>query len=107
MAGQIAIIGLGQIGASVGMALKQANSSLERVGFDTDKAVLQAAETLEVVDHAVSRLKDAVSAADIVLLCLPLGQLHETIKQIAGHLKPEAVVMDTAPLKASTAKWVQ
>ena len=46
MTGQIAIIGLGQIGASIGMALKQANSPLRRVGFDKDGAVARAAESL-------------------------------------------------------------
>src|SRR5512141_359408 len=107
MAGQIAIIGLGQIGASVGMALKQENSSLLRVGFDKDPAVARAAESIGVVDKVVTRLPDAVRDADIVLLCLPLGQLHETLKNITGYLKEDAVIMDTAPLKGSTIKWLQ
>ena len=42
MAGQIAIIGLGQIGASVGLALKEHHSSLLRLGFDKDIAVARA-----------------------------------------------------------------
>ena len=107
MAGQIAIIGLGQIGASVGMALKQQNSSLERLGFDKDIAVARAAETLGAVDRVITRLPDATRAADIVLLCLPLGEMHEMLKHISGHLKEDAVVMDTAPLKGSMTKWIQ
>ncbi len=106
MAGQIAIIGLGQIGASVGLALKEHNSSLQRLGFDKDIAVARAAEALGVVDRSVTRLSDAISAADIVLLCLPLGELHTSLKNIAGHLKDESVVMDTAPRKASTMTWL-
>ncbi len=101
MTGQIAIIGLGQIGASVGMALKQANSSLRRVGFDKDSAVSNAAPVAGAVDQTVRRLPDAIRDADIVLLALPLGAMPEMLKYIVPHLKENAVVLDTAPVKGS------
>ncbi len=104
MAGQIAIIGLGQIGASVGMALKKANSSLRRVGIDKDAGVLSGAEALGAIDQAVRRLPDAVREADIVLLALPLSQIPETLAHIAGHLKENVVVIETAPIKTALVK---
>ncbi len=103
MTGQIAIIGLGQIGASIGMALKQANSRLRRVGFDKDAAVARAAESLSAVDAVARRLADAIHEADIVVLALPLAGIQNAAKQIASWLKDGAVVMDTAPVKSSTA----
>ncbi len=107
MSGQIAIIGLGQIGASVGLALKQNNSSLHRLGFDKEIAVLNAAQSLGVVDQAVRRLPDAIRDADIVLLALPLGQIPEMMKYVVPHLKENAVVMDTAPVKSSVSKMMR
>jgi prephenate dehydrogenase len=104
MAGQIAIIGLGQIGGSVGMALKKANSSLRRVGFDKDAGVLSGAEALGAIDQGVRRLPDAVREADIVLLSLPLSQMPETLGHIARYLKENAVVIETAPVKAALVK---
>jgi prephenate dehydrogenase len=101
MSGQIAIIGLGRIGASVGMALKRANSSLRRVGFDKDAGVLRAAETLDVVDETVRRLPDAIRDADIVLLSLPLGEIPDILKHVSSHLKDSAVVMETSPVKTA------
>ena len=101
MAGQISIIGLGQIGGSVGMALKDANSSLRRVGFDKDAAVLNAAASLGAVDQSVRRLPDAVRDADIVLLALPLGEISEILRYVKPYLKENAVVMDTAPVKSA------
>lgn len=101
MTGQIAIIGLGQIGASIGMALKQANSPLRRVGFDKDAAVARAAESLSAVDQAARRLPDAIREADIVVLALPLAEIQDVARQIPGWLKESAVVMDTAPVKSS------
>ncbi len=103
MTGQIGIIGLGQIGASVGMALKQANSPLRRVGFDKDVAVARAAESLGVVDQSARRLADAIHDSDIVLLALPLGEMEAVARQIGGWLKENAVVMETAPVKSSIA----
>jgi prephenate dehydrogenase len=107
MTGQIAIIGLGQIGASVGMALKRNKSALQRLGFDKNTAVSSAALTVDVVDQVPRRLADTVRDADIILLCLPLGEVPLVLKQIASLLKPNAVVMDTGPLKGSTVKLMQ
>ncbi len=104
MPGQIAIIGLGQIGGSVGMALKKANSSLRRVGFDKNPSVLSAAEALGAIDQGARRLSDAIRDADIVLLSLPLSQIPEILGHIKGHLKESAVVMETAPVKTGLVK---
>lgn len=107
MVPQIAIIGLGQIGASAGMALKQAKSPLRRVGFDKDIAVARAAQSLDAVDQIATRLPDAVRDADIVLLALPLSQIHEMLTYIMPYLKENSVVMDTAPVKTSVTNAMQ
>jgi len=106
MTTQITIIGLGQIGASIGMALKDKKDSLQRVGFDKDPGVVRAAETLDVVDK-IKNLPEAVRDADIVLLCLPLGEMRATLQKIGLRLKTNAVVMDTAPLKGSMVEWTK
>jgi prephenate dehydrogenase len=104
MAPQIAIIGLGQIGASAGMALKEANSPLWRVGFDKDIGVARAAQTLGAVDDITTHLPDALRDADIVLLALPLGEIHQMLTYLFPYVKESAVVMDTAPVKGSLTK---
>ncbi len=106
MSAQLTIIGLGQIGASIGMALRDNNNALERVGFDKDGAVSRAAETLGVVNR-ITRLPEAVKNADIVILCLPLGEMRETLKLIGPALKDGTVVLDTAPIKRPMTKWAQ
>jgi prephenate dehydrogenase len=103
---QITIIGLGQIGGSIGMALQDKKTSLQRVGFDKDSGVAKAAESLGAVDQ-IKGLTAAVSEADIVLLCLPLGELQATIQKIGFHLKKNTVVMDTAPLKSPMLEWTK
>jgi prephenate dehydrogenase len=106
MSTQITIIGLGQIGASIGMALKDKKTSLQRVGYDKDQGVARAAETLGVVDQ-IKGIPDAVQDADIVMLCLPLGEMRSTLQKIGLRLKENAIVMDTAPLKSSMIEWTK
>lgn len=104
MTAQITIIGLGQIGTSIGMALKENKVAAKRVGFDRDLAVARAAASLDAVDE-IKRLLDAVETADVVLLCLPLSEMRETLRQIGPGLKESAVVMDTAPIKSCMLQW--
>lgn len=105
MSSQMTIVGLGQIGASIGLALKERGSSLRRVGVDIDPNVMKAAERLGAVDQTRSLVR-AVREADIVMLCLPMGELRETLKQIAPELKENAVVVDTVPMKEAVASWL-
>jgi len=105
MSTQITIIGLGQIGASIGMALKD-NKNIKRVGCDKDAAVVKAAQSLEVIDE-IQNLPKAVRDAAIVLLCLPLSEIRETLRQIAPWLADNAIVMDTAPIKSGVMQWAK
>src|SRR5258708_7490129 len=103
---KISIIGLGQIGASIGMALKERRDLFHRVGCDTDRAVAKAAPSLEVVDE-IQDLEGAVQDAGIILLSLPLGEMHAVLQKIGPRLRPGAVVMDTSPVKSAVFKWAQ
>lgn len=104
---QIAIIGLGQIGASIGMALSGHKDLVTRVGHDKVLAVARQAEKLDATDRTDSNLPNSVRNADLVLLCLPLDQIAETMQLIAADLKEGAVVMDTGPLKELAAGWAK
>jgi prephenate dehydrogenase len=103
---QITIIGLGQIGASIGMALGDKKTTLHRVGFDKDSGITRAAETLNVVDE-IKGIPDAVKDADIVLLCLPLGEMRSMLQKIGLRLKENAIVMDTSPVKTPMLEWTK
>jgi prephenate dehydrogenase len=102
---QITIIGLGQIGASVGLALEQYKTSIKRVGHDKKPDVSKAAQTQGAVDEVNFNLPSSVREADIVLLALPLNEIEETLRFIGPDLKEGAVVMDTAPVKGVVADW--
>jgi prephenate dehydrogenase len=102
---QITIIGLGQIGASFGLALQTRQEQLKRVGHDKEISIARQAEKLKAIDRVEVNLHRAVREADLVLLCLPVGQLQETMQMIAEDLKEGAVVMDTGPAKEVAFAW--
>jgi prephenate dehydrogenase len=102
---QITIIGLGQIGASFGLALQSQQELLKRVGHDKDLGIARQAEKMKAVDRVETNLHRSAQDADLVLLCLPVGQLQETMQMIAEDLKEGAVVMDTGPAKEMASAW--
>lgn len=102
---QITIVGLGQIGASVGLALKEHTELVTRIGHDRRFDIAKQAEKLGAVDRVVTNLPKSVRDADIVLLSLPVDQIRETMEYIAQDLKDGVVVMDTAPVKEVVAAW--
>ncbi len=107
MAIQMTIIGLGQIGASIGLALAERKDLLVRVGHDRDPGVARQALKLGAVDRMEINLPRSVENASIVVLSIPVDQIRETLAVIAPDLKEGCVVLDTAPIKATVADWAR
>jgi len=106
MTTQITLIGLGQIGASMGLALGSKKDLLLRVGYDREMKIARQAESIGAIDRVEAYLSKAVQGADLVVLAIPLSQIQETLELVVPHLRENAVVMDTAPLKKVVDTWV-
>lgn len=104
---QITIIGMGQIGTSIGLALSNHSDQVKRVGHDKEISIARRAEKMGALDRVDINIPHAVEEADIVVLSLPLDQIQEMLKIIAPYLREDAVVMDTAPAKGAVATWAQ
>jgi prephenate dehydrogenase len=107
MSVQITIVGLGQIGASVGLALGKRRSDIRRVGHDKNLEVAKKAQQIGAVDDTKFNLPASVREANIVLLSLPVQEVRATLEVIAPDLSEGAVVMDTTPLQESVAEWAR
>ncbi|NPV85261.1 MAG: prephenate dehydrogenase [Anaerolineae bacterium] len=105
MAMQITIIGLGQIGASVGLALSDHKGEIIRVGHDRQVETARKAERIGAVDKVALNLHRAVEDADIVLLALPVDEIRSVLEQVAQDLKEEAVVLDTSSCMEAVSAW--
>src|SRR6185369_7011023 len=106
MSVQITIIGLGQVGSSIGLALAE-QKSIKRVGHDKDYDVGRAAQKNGAIDEFKTNLPASVSEANVVILSLPLTEIQSTLKYIAQDLQEGTVVLDTAPSKGTVTKWYE
>jgi prephenate dehydrogenase len=107
MAVNVTIIGMGQIGTSIGLALADQTDQVRRIGHDKDVRLSKQAERMGAVDKAMINLPSAVREADLVVLALPTDQIRDTLSIIGSELKDSAVVMDTAPVKEVVASWAK
>ena len=104
---QITIIGLGQIGASIGLALKARGAGVTLVGHDKDTRTAKAAQEAGAVDTWKYNLPDSVRDARIVILAVPFADVRETLEVIAPDLQEGTVVFDTALSKGTVAAWAR
>jgi prephenate dehydrogenase len=106
MAVNITIIGLGQIGTSVGLALADKTELVYRLGHDRELGKAREAKKMGALDKVSLNLPSAVRDADLVLLALPVDQIKDTLEVMKEDLKEGVVVMDTGPVKQVIAAWV-
>jgi len=104
---QITIIGLGQVGASIGLALKEQEASVHIMGHDKDTRSAKAAQEAGAVDTHKYNLSDSVRDARIVVLALPLAEVRETLELIGPDLQEGTLVIDTAPSKGTVESWAK
>ncbi len=104
---QITIIGLGQIGASIGLALENYQKDIYRVGHDKDLGVAKDAQKIGAVDKVHRNLPSSVKDADIIILSLPFSEIYETLKYIVDVVKEDAIILDTGTGKAAVDAWIK
>ncbi|MBE9470090.1 MAG: prephenate dehydrogenase/arogenate dehydrogenase family protein [Chloroflexi bacterium] len=105
---QVAIIGLGLVGGSIGLALKQSSQpECEIVGYVRRPEVASTALSLGVVDKVETKLKDVVKEAGTVVIATPVLTVKEILSEIAAHLCSGCVVTDTASTKLDVMSWAE
>jgi len=103
---RIAIIGLGLIGGSMGLALKKV-ADLELVGFARRPEVASKALSIGAVDRAEGNLLSAVEDASLVIIATPVVAIKEILAQIGERLSQGCIVTDTASTKAQVMGWAE
>jgi prephenate dehydrogenase len=104
---QITVLGLGQVGISIGLALAAHKDKITRVGNDREPEVTRRVARMGAFDQLPYNLPKAVEQADVVVLALPVDEIRSTLEIIAPDLKPGTVVVDTSPLQVKTLEWAR
>ncbi len=103
----IALIGIGLIGSSLALVIRREGLA-NTINISTrSPATLARAEELGLGDHYFTDVGAAVTGADLVIVCVPVGSSEAIAKAIAPHLKAGAVVTDVGSTKASVIAQMQ
>ena len=100
----VAIIGLGLLGGSVGLAVQEHAPDITTTGFDRDETVRGKAGQRGLVAKVCDTAADAVRDADLVILCVPVGAMEAAARELAEHLKPGAIISDVGSSKQSVSE---
>ncbi len=99
---RVAVIGVGLIGGSVGLAVKRRRLAKEVVGIFRRKSTLKKALKRRAVDKAVMSIKEGVKDADLIILATPVSLIPSMAREIIKYAKRGTVITDVG----STKKWI-
>lgn len=106
----VAIIGLGLIGGSLGLALKRHNETCGKhryhvIGYDQSQERREQARQRGAIDQASPSLAEAIQQADVIVLATPALAIRQVLSDLAPLLRQGALLSDTASTKAQVMRW--
>ena len=104
---RVAIVGLGLIGSSIGLALHKAHAAQQILGYDPNKGMANHARKIGAIDQSRSELTDAVRGAEFIIVATPISQIRSLLQDIATIATPGTVITDVASTKAQIMSWAE
>jgi len=101
---RVAVIGLGLLGGSIGLAVRDHLSGVTTTGYDLDPETRKRAAERGLVDQVCDTAADAVRDAELVIFCVPPAAMGDAAAEIADVLPTDALVSDVGSCKQSVAK---
>lgn len=96
---RVALVGVGLIGGSIGLALRERLADADVVGHDTAPAVLEAALERGVLDRSAGTLVEALEGAAACFLCAPVVAIPELLGEALAAAPDDCVVTDVGSTK--------
>lgn len=96
---KIAIVGVGLIGGSIGLAVKKKLLAKEVIGVTRRESSRRKALKFKAVDKATLNLREAVKDADLVIIAAPVGRIVSLAKSCARFMKKSAILSDVGSSK--------
>ncbi|PKO84003.1 MAG: prephenate dehydrogenase/arogenate dehydrogenase family protein [Betaproteobacteria bacterium HGW-Betaproteobacteria-11] len=97
---KVVVCGVGLIGGSFALALKQAGVAGEIVGLGRRPEALAEALERGVIDRAAGDWAEALTGAELVMLAVPVGQMPALLTAMAPHLAASTLVTDAGSTKS-------
>ena len=100
MLGKVVVVGVGLIGGSFALALKQAGAARQVVGMGRSQEALARSLELGIVDSITDSAEVAMAGADLVLLAAPVAQTGPILSSLLPYLEPGTVITDAGSTKS-------
>lgn len=107
MFNRVAIVGMGLIGGSMGLALRQVHAAKQVAGFDPGRGVSERARRMGAIDQGCTSLAEAVRGAELIILATPVGAMRTLLQDLALHASSGAVITDVASTKSQVIQWAE
>jgi cyclohexadieny/prephenate dehydrogenase len=101
---RLALIGVGLIGGSIARAAREYGVAREIVATARSEATRRRIVELGIADQVVETNAEAAKDADLVIACIPVGASGPVAAEIAGSLRPGAIVSDVGSVKGQVLK---
>jgi len=103
----VAIVGVGLIGGSIGLALKNRALASEVVGVGREQTTLETAVRLGAIDRGTTDLIDAVADAQVVVVCTPVSRIADDVRRAAESAPAQVLVTDAGSSKRQIVETVE
>ena len=102
----IALVGLGLIASSIALNIKSKKSRIKITGYSRTKKTREEARKINFCT-VCDNYEDCIKEANLVILCVPVGAMGDTMEKIAPYLSKSAIVTDVGSVKESVILDVQ
>ena len=100
LGGPVALIGVGLVGGSLGLALRERAAASEVRGVDPAPGALEAALERGAITTPCDDLAAAVPGAEVVVVCAPVGEIPGLVRDVLAHADDRTVVTDVGSAKS-------
>ncbi|MGA2257848.1 MAG: prephenate dehydrogenase [Thermoguttaceae bacterium] len=97
--GNVAIVGVGLIGGSIGLALRQRNLAENIIGIGRRQVSLRIARRVGAITHTTIDLAKGVAQADLVIVCTPVGYIAARVQETARYCPEGTLITDAGSTK--------
>ncbi|MGW8256723.1 MAG: prephenate dehydrogenase [Thermoguttaceae bacterium] len=95
----VAIVGVGLIGGSIGLGLRQRKLATQVIGVGRRQESLRVARRIGAVDHTTVDIEKGVSEAELVIVCTPVGRIVTDVQKAALHCPEGTLLTDAGSTK--------
>jgi prephenate dehydrogenase len=102
----VTIVGVGLLGGSIGLALRERKLSRRVLGIGRDRQHLQEALDRQIITQVADSLEESVGSSDLVIVCVPVGDIAGWVVRAAAVCPASCVITDVGSTKAHLVRQV-